>query len=181
MKKSKRTGKAHSGRTRTRAFRVGVFACVLLGAGVVTAVAGYTSLRGEQPRTELKSAAAQPAAPTAGPFVTVEVGGKRLQVNAQTLQQGPLSQEQSQQIADALKDNKSTEGLVEVRHEDGSVTMDLQDRFQNVTLAKRNADGSVSTACVDTPEGARAFLQRDERTPATTGEGGSNRKAPVRE
>ncbi|MFN2413598.1 MAG: post-PEP-CTERM-1 domain-containing protein [Pyrinomonadaceae bacterium] len=161
-----------------RVFRASLFACALLGAGVVTAVASYESPVAEQPRPAAAVVNA-PARPDGG-YVTVEVGGKKLKVNAQTLQQGPLSQEQSQQIADALKDNKSTQGLVEVRHEDGSVSMDLQDRFQNVTLARKNEDGSVSTACVDTPEAAEAFLRAGERTPATGGEG-TNRKATLKE
>jgi hypothetical protein len=83
------------------------------------------------------------------------------------LQQGPLTQEQSQQIADALKNNKSTDGLVQVQHPDGSVEMDLQGRFQNVVMAKRNDDGSISTACVDNSEAASAFLQGRETTTTT--------------
>ena len=162
MKKSKRGGKGHSAAGRTRAFRAGVFACALLGAGVATAVASYEAPAAAPART---AAAVAPAAPRSG-YVTVEVGGRRLQVNARTLQQGPLTQEQSQQIADALKDNKSTEGLVEVRHADGTVSMDLQDRFRNVTLAKKNDDGTVTTACVDSPEAAKSFLDGGEPRPA---------------
>src|SRR5919202_1551828 len=103
-------------------------------------------------RTRVFRAALFAAVLLAAGVVTVEVGGKRLRVNALTLQQGPLTQEQSQQIADALKENKSTDGLVEVRHADGTVSVDLQGRFQNVTLARKNDDGSVSEACVDNPE-----------------------------
>ncbi|HEX8722335.1 MAG TPA: hypothetical protein VF736_17100, partial [Pyrinomonadaceae bacterium] len=104
-------------------------------------------------------------------------------VNADTMQQGPLSQEQAERIAEALKDNKSTEGLVEVRHEDGSVEVNLQGRFQNVMLAKKNEDGTVSTACVDTAEAATSFLRGggDDQTPATGGENGGTRKAAAKE
>ena len=161
MKKSKRGGKGHSAAGRTRAFRLGALACALLGAGVATAVASYESPAAEPARTVEAVAPAQPR----GGYVTVEVGGRRLQVNAQTLQQGPLTQEQSQQLADALKDNKSTEGLVEVRHEDGTVSLDLQDRFRNVTLARKNDDGTVTTACVDSPEAAKSFLNGGETRP----------------
>jgi hypothetical protein len=164
MKKSKTGGKGRPAAKRTRAFRVAVFASVLLGAGVVTAVARYGSRAGEQPARAECVVNAAPAQ-TGDGFVTVEVGGKRLRVDAKTLQQGPLTQEQSRQIADALEGNKSTDGLVQVQHEDGAVSMDLQGRFQNVTVAKRNEDGSVSAACVDTPEAAKAFLQ-DEATTA---------------
>jgi hypothetical protein len=177
MKKSNKGGQGRPAKRRSRAFRAAVMACVLLGAGVVTAVAKYESRSVEPTR----AATPQRTAESGGGYVTVEVGGKKLRVNAQTLQQGPLTQEQSQQIANALEGNKSTEGLVQVQHEDGSVSMDLEGRFQNVMLAKKNDDGSVSAACVDTPEAAKEFLQTNEVTPATTVGTQATRKASVKE
>jgi hypothetical protein len=175
MKKSKKTVSGRSAAKRVRALRAAAFASILLALGAVTAIARYESGSAAPPRA---AEGAAPAQKPAGGFVTVEVGGKTLRVNPQTLQQGPLTQEQSQAIADALKDNKSTEGLVEVRHADGSVSMDLQDRFQNVVLAKRNDDGSVSTACVDNSEAASAFLQSRETTTTLTR---PNRKAALQQ
>ena len=183
MKKSKKRPEARKVAKRTRAFRAGALACALLLAGVATAAAA---------RYNSKSVAPAPAPVVAAPaqaqgdYVTVEVGGKKIRVNAQTLQQGPLTQEQSQQIADALKGNKSTEGLAEVRHDDGSVEVDLQGRFRNVVMAKRNADGVVSNACVDTPEAAKSFLKSDatEQTSQTSQTGGgtaAGRKAVAKQ
>lgn len=161
MKKSKRV-------------RLGVFTCLLLVAGVATAVAAYASRGPAQPK-------AVPAAPRpVDPYVTVEVAGRRLRVNAQTLQQGPLTQAQAQQLAEQLEGNKATEGLVQERHEDGTVSVDLQGRFQNVTLARRNDDGTVSAACVDTPEAAGEFIRSQEPTTTITGTG-INRKAASRQ
>jgi hypothetical protein len=157
MKKTQKNGKAASARGR-RFFGVTVLAGALVLAG---AVVGFAKYRSANSKTS-PAAASKPAN-----FVTVEVGGRKIQVNANALQQGPLSQEQAQQIADALQNNKSTEGLVEVQHADGTVEMDLQGRFQNVMLAKKNDDGTVSQACVDTPEGAKAFLQNPETTSVT--------------
>ena len=137
--------------TARRGFRASVLlAAALLAAGVVTAIS----------RQQSGAAAAREASQaTSGKnLVTVEVGGKKLQVDAQRLQQGPLTQDEAQQIADSLKDNKSTDGLVQIQHPDGSVELDLQGRFQNVMIAKKNADGSVATSCVDNPEAAKAFL-----------------------
>ena len=181
MKKSKKDGvKGRSEAGRTRALRAGVIAFVLFGACAATAVAKYGSRGSEAARAERKSSVA-PAQPADG-FVTVEVGGKRISVNAKTLQQGPLTQEQSEQIADALEGNKSTDGLVQTQHADGTVSVDLQGRFQNVMMAKKNDDGSVSTACVDTPEGARSFLRPEkETTPTTNGGSGATRKAAAKE
>ena len=66
------------------------------------------------------------------------------------------------------------------KHKDGTVSVDLQGRFQNVTMAKRNDDGTVSSACVDTPEAAGAFLSSREKTATITGTG-VNRKAASRQ
>lgn len=176
MKKSKKRPEARDAAKRTRAFRLGALACALLLAGVATAVAKYSS----QP-SQPAPAVAPPSKP-AGNYVTVEVGGKKLRVNAETLQQGPLSQEQSQQVADALEGNKSTEGLVEVQHADGTVEVDLQGHFQSVMMAKKNDDGTVSNACVDTPEAARSFLKSDAAAPTspTAGSAAAARKAVVK-
>ena len=177
MKKSKRVSTALPAARRPRAFRAGLFACALLFAGVATAAVTYASRSAAPRRVEPAAAANTTAARPADPYVTVEVGGRKVRVNAQTLQQGPLTQEQSQEIADQLEGNKATEGLVEEKQEDGTVTMDLQGRFQNVTLAKRNEDGSVSTACVDTPEAAGAFLSSQTSAPVTGPGTDVNRKA----
>ena len=177
MKKSKRGGKARPAASRRRALRAALMACALLGACVVTAVAMYGGARGAAPHA--RAAGPQQQAPAAGNFVNVEVGGRRLRVNAETLQKGPLTAEQARQVEEALRETKSTDGLVETRHEDGAVSMDLQGRFQNVTMAKKNEDGSVSTACVDSPEGAKAFLEtRQEQAPAAVPADG--RKGAVR-
>ena len=177
MKKSKKGSQGRPAARSPRAFRAALLACVLLCAGVVTAVAKYESRSVEPARVEAPSSTAE----SGGGYVTVEVGGKKLRVNAQTLQQGPLTQGQSQQIADALEGNKSTDGLVQVQHEDGSVSIDLEGRFRNVMLAKKNDDGSVSAACVDNPEAAKEFIQRVESTPATTVGTRAARKASVKE
>jgi type IV secretory pathway VirD2 relaxase len=59
--------------------------------------------------------------------------------------------------------NQSTEGLVQVQHADGSVSMDLEGRFQNVAVARVNKDGSVTQSCVDNPQAAGAFFGIDPK------------------
>ena len=169
MKKTKRVSKR-----RPSAKRAWLFACALLVAGAATAVATYASRSAEPPQAGRAAAAASQAA---DPHVTVEVGGRRLRVNAQTLQQGPLTPEQARQLAEQLEGNKATEGLVQEKHEDGTVAVDLQGRFQNVTLARRNDDGTVSAACVDTPEAAGAFLNSRGKTAAPAGTGVNGKAA----
>ncbi len=174
MKRSKRAFKSRSAAGRGRRLRAVAFACTLLVAGVATAAVTYASRSAEPSKAERgATATARPA----DPYVTVEVGGRKVRVNAQTLQQGPLTREQARQLADQLEGNKATEGLVQEQHEDGTVSIDLQGRFQNVTLAKRNDDGTVSAACVDTPEAARAFLNSREKTANATGTGVNGKAA----
>jgi hypothetical protein len=49
-------------------------------------------------------------------------------------------------VQNALR--RDSEGLVEVRHADGSVSIDLQGRFQSVSVAHIGEDGTVGvTAC----------------------------------
>lgn len=96
----------------------------------------------------------------------------------------PLTQEEAQRMAEGLKKlvNQSSEGLQQVQHADGSVSMDLQGRFQSVILAKKTDDGRVVQSCVDNPRSAAAFLGIDRElidgtkttSPANTREGGQN-------
>jgi hypothetical protein len=173
MKKPIKT--THSVKKRTWLFRSGIFVTALLALGMITAIARYGS-HNNAPAAAKQTAAAN--APRIN-FVPVEVARRKLQVNAQTLQQGPLTQEQAEQIAAALKDNQSSEGLVQVQNADGSVSIDLQGRFQNVILARKNDDGSVEQACVDNAEAAKTFLQKGDI--GKTNGSGSTRRAVVKE
>jgi hypothetical protein len=76
-----------------------------------------------------------------------------------------LTADEAQKLAGGLKGlvNQSTEGLVEVRHADGSVSVNLEDRFQNVTVARVNKDGSIAQSCVDNPKAAGAFFGIDPK------------------
>jgi hypothetical protein len=68
---------------------------------------------------------------------------------------------------------------VQEQNPDGSVSVDLQGRFQNVILAKQNADGSLDQTCVDNAAAASAFLRTKETT--TQSETGQGRRAVVKE
>jgi len=92
----------------------------------------------------------------------------------QTGQIRPLTQEEAQRLAEGLKKlvNQSTDGLQSVQHADGSVSMDLQGRFQSVAVAKRDENGNVVQSCVDNREAAAVFFGIDPQlvgVPARTG------------
>lgn len=96
-------------------------------------------------------------------YVTVKVAGRDVQVDSQTGQVKPLSPEEAQQLAEGLKQviNRSTDGLEQKQETDGSITVDLQNRFQNVTVARKNEDGSVTQGCVDNAQAAGEFFGID--------------------
>lgn len=98
-------------------------------------------------------------------LTTVKVAGQDVQVDSQTGQIKPLTPEEAQKLAAGLKDmvNQSTEGLEQVQHADGSVTMNLEGRFQNVTVARVNQDGTITQSCVDNPQAAGAFFGIDPK------------------
>ena len=62
-------------------------------------------------------------------FVTVKVAGQDVQVDGQTGQIKPLTPQEAQKMAAGLGElvNQSTEGLEQVQHEDGSVSMEFKD------------------------------------------------------
>jgi hypothetical protein len=91
------------------------------------------------------------------------VKGQVVEVNNQTGEFRPLTAEEQQQMADGIKNlvNQSDEGLKQVQRPDGSVSMNLEGRFQNVSVARKEADGSISQSCVNSPETAGAFFGID--------------------
>jgi hypothetical protein len=54
--------------------------------------------------------------------------------------------------------NRSSEGLTQVQHKNGMVSMDLQGRFAGVALGRANADGTTEVRCVFSLEEAEEFL-----------------------
>src|ERR1041385_7316096 len=156
MKKQSQKNKSRTAAKNRRARVVTVTVAILL-----IAVAAITVLS-----KQIASANATPsqtAGSEAPKYVTVKVAGQDGQVDPQKGQIKPLSPEEAKNLADGLKPmfNRSTEGLKQVRHADGSLSMDLQGRFQNVAVARRNADGTVEQSCVDNPEAAANFFGID--------------------
>ena len=90
-----------------------------------------------------------------------QVGG--VPIDPQTGLVRPLTQEEAQRLAAGIKEvvNQSTDGLQQVKQADGSVSMDLQGRFQSVAVAKLDEDGKLVQSCVDNRESAAAFFQID--------------------
>jgi len=98
-------------------------------------------------------------------FVTRRVGGQDVQVDTQTGEVKPLTPQEAQQLANGLAPmlDNSTDGLQQVPHADGSVSMDLDGRFQNVTVVRVNTNGTVEQSCVDSPRAAAKFFGINHR------------------
>jgi len=69
----------------------------------------------------------------------------------------PPSKADSQEIQEAL--SRSTDGLVTVEHPDGSMSVHLQGRFQNASVARIDSSGKLHLSCVDSPEAADGRCQ----------------------
>lgn len=82
-------------------------------------------------------------------------------VDPKTTQVRQPTDEEIQALTQSLEPSlsHSAEGLTEVHNADGSVSVDLQGRFQDAVLAKVNPDGSVEQRCVETTKQAEAFLK----------------------
>ncbi|MFT3913766.1 MAG: hypothetical protein QM704_06560 [Anaeromyxobacteraceae bacterium] len=71
-----------------------------------------------------------------------------------------LTPEEARALVEAMAPNLSqtTEGLREVQHTGGAVSVDLEGRFESATVAKLATGGNVETRCVTTKAEAEQFL-----------------------
>lgn len=93
----------------------------------------------------------------------LRVGVQQTPPDPRSWQVRPLTQEEAQKLAEGIKQlvNQSTDGLVPIRHANGSVSIDLQGRFQSIAVAKRDEDGKLTQSCVDNPTSAAGFFEID--------------------
>lgn len=105
------------------------------------------------------------AATTTRNFVTRRVAGQDIHIDTQTGEIQPLTPQEAQKLANGLAPmlDDSADGLVQMKHADGSVSLDLQGRFQNVTIARINRDGTIEQSCVDNPRAAAKFFGIDPK------------------
>jgi hypothetical protein len=141
----------------------------MLTAAAIVAVAAITVIsrqRAVEPPVENHSTLTNPTLTNAArtrTYITRRVGGQDINVDTQTGEIKPLTPQEAQQLAEGLAPmlDTSSDGLVQVKHGDGSVSMDLQGRFHNVTVARVNTDGTIEQSCVDNPRAAAHFFGVD--------------------
>ena len=159
--KKKKTKPVKSAKRLPRRSVIIIAAIALVSVAAITVI----SRQSASGKTEVPQAETANAAGTK--YTKVKVGNQEVFVDSQTGKIKPLSAQEAQELAQGLKTmlekNQSSEGLVEEHNADGSISVDLQGRFQNVVVARENEDGTVSTSCVDNPRAAANFFGVDQK------------------
>lgn len=177
MKKRKKTKKNDSTTGIQLRPALIVLALVVLAIGAISAVSKQL-VSGKQSGDNSTSKES-----TTKKYMTVKIAGQDVQVDSQTGKVKPLNAQESEQLAAGLKKmlNKSADGLTEVQNQDGSTSMNLEGRYRNVTVARENEDGTLTTSCVDNPRAAASALGIDPKLLGVEGTPGAPTKpAPAR-
>jgi hypothetical protein len=145
------------GRTPSRKIRR------LILTGIIVAALALGTMAAVSLRTSQSKATSQSSSAQINNARTDFRAGTAAPLDPQTGQIRPLTPEEAQRLAAGIKQvvNQSTEGLQYVRHADGSISVDLQGRFQNAAVAKLDEDGKLTESCVDNPEAAAEFFGID--------------------
>ena len=114
---------------------------------------------------------AQSAAKGAGDTGTA-VAGQKVAKDAQTGRLRAPTPTESRRLSAAMQRmvNRSTTGLTVVQHPNGMKSVNLQDRFQSIAVAKKDADGSAAERCVTNQAEARAFAKAKTKPTKNTAE-----------
>jgi hypothetical protein len=163
-KHAQRSGRTPSRKIRRLALLSAIVAVFALGATAAVSLRGSPKEAKPQPSTAVSN---NTGAPGSNPGSRA---GGPVPFNPQTGQVRPLTQEEAQRLAVAIKQlvNQSTDGLQPVKQADGTESLNLQGRFQSMAVAKRNEDGEVVEACVDNPEAAAVFFDLDPKLVGVT-------------
>ena len=117
-------------------------------------------------------------------YTNVPFAGQTVAVDPQTGKLRPPTPDEARQLGMALRNylNRSTQGLVVKTHPNGAQSVDLQGRFQSVSLAKVNPDGTTSEKCVTNLHEADEFLKSppEKKRTADSATAKTNRRAEER-
>jgi hypothetical protein len=153
MRKQKRQSPA-------KRFRRFVVPAIVVAAILAITAVTVISRQDRAARAAAAEPVTAPGATSSRTYVTRRIGGQDILIDSQTGETKPLTPQEAQKLAEGLAPmlDNSADGLVKVRHADGSVSMDLEGRFQNVTVARVSSDGTIEQSCVDNPRDAAKFF-----------------------
>lgn len=144
---------------------VGIVTVTVILIAVITTLSIQKKEQYMSDNAKQAEAKGQPATKGQKNYVTLTPEGQTVVVDRESGQTRGMTQDEKQRLAEGLKQliNNTDEGLVEVHHKDGTVSMDLQGHYHNVMLATKEDDGTVSQSCVDNLESAAAFFEIDPK------------------
>jgi hypothetical protein len=167
--------------------RAGAAAAPLLIAGILLAVPSNTHERSDAkaaaatrlavaPAVAIDRAvpAAHRAAPARGhaaqahaPLERPATAGMVVGIDPETGELGMPTPEQLKALSDSpqYEVDHSAAGLLEVHHADGSVSVDLQGRFQEYATVRVGPDGKLIFRCVDGEENAKRAVKSSAPAP----------------
>lgn len=127
-----------------------------------------TAIASEKSDTNTDAASVKTAATTS--TSTVGASGMRVYLDPETgtLVDRPVTAEQKAAASSDAQElfNQDSSDLQEVRHPDGSVSMDLQGRFEMASSAYRMENGSVGYTCTDVEHAAQGDHTHTAAAPA---------------
>lgn len=145
----------------TKAVKI-AFGINLALAVMFVLIAGTTTFAqtGHTKKSQADKAASKAADEDADEYESVQVAGQTVAIDKKTGKLRQPTREEAKALAEGMKEmvNQSSEGLTPIYHADGSVSVDLQDRFMNIAVAKKNPDGTITDACVSSVPEVNAFL-----------------------
>jgi hypothetical protein len=135
-------------RSSRNALRIGLL-------GVITVALVVSLAHNNRPAADRSAAASAPALSSGA---SVGEAAMRVSIDPETGALVPDHVPVSKADGDLEESlSRSTDGLIEVHHPDGSVSVDLQGRFQNASMARIDSSGKLHTTCVDHADAAQGF------------------------
>lgn len=140
-----------------------------LGIAAV-ALACVSTLQLHQAATET-SPGAVPVAGNDGIEMAPGHAGMRVSIDPDTGELGMPTPEQQKAMDDDLREmlSRSADGLQPEVLPDGSVRVDLQGRFQSVSVASIDAAGQLHTGCIENHTALEGALDHETCDPKTSG------------
>ncbi|HEY0379573.1 MAG TPA: hypothetical protein VGC87_21825 [Pyrinomonadaceae bacterium] len=133
-----------------------------VAAAIFVLIAGTaaTAQTGHIKKSQSDKAASRAADEDADEYESVEVAGQTVAVDKKTGKLRQPTRDEAAALAEGMKKlvNQSADGLTPVYHGNGSISLDLQDRYQTIAVAKKNPDGTLTEACLSSPPEVDAFL-----------------------
>lgn len=165
-----KTGAEYRGNRSAKRISYRSMVAIVAVAVILIGVAAALSMQSRQTKfaiTDQRPAEKTSQAVTPGRrnYVTANADGQHVVADRMTGEVRPLTQDEATRLAAGLRQliDQSTDGLIAINQEDGTIAMDLHGHFQNVMLAKRESDGTVSESCVDNLQSAADFFEIDPK------------------